>query len=182
MEQLLLTIITSALVATIAGAAINAWLESRKEKLFARFDALSAAITLEGYASACADAATDHFMARDSGGHAGGYIRSLPEFPEIEVAAGFIKSKKAKVADRLMFFPQEVRQADQVAHFLWDATADMDIVHEAAVEQVIYIGLKAIDLASDLRKAFSLPKRELVFGKYDIRETLSKHLKKTENA
>jgi hypothetical protein len=182
MEQLLPTIITSALVATIASAAINAWLESRKEKHFARFDALSAAITIEGYASACADAANDHFMAKDSGGHAGGYIRSLPKCPEIEVAAGFLKPEKARVADRLMFFPQEVRQADQVADFLWDATADMDIVHEAAVEQVIYIGLRALDLAYDLRKAFNLPERNLVFGKYDVREALSKHQGRAGNA
>lgn len=71
-----------------------------------------------------------------------------------------------------MVFPQEIRQADQVAAFLRDVTADIDTLHEAAAAQVAKMGLKALELAADLRKAFDLPKRELVFGTFDVRKTL----------
>lgn len=157
MSNILSTIITSAVVATVAGAAINAWLESRKSKHATRFDALSAAVTLEGYAFTCADKISDHDLAEISDGYAGSYLSSVPDLPELQVVVGFLQPKKAAVANQLMIFPQEVKQADQYIAFWWDVTADPDQVRDAAVGQVAIIGLKALDLAKEIREAFKLP-------------------------
>ena len=175
MDELFFTVVTSALVATIAGAAINYWLQSRKEKHVTRFDALIAAISLEGYAISCADKLSDHDLAKSSEGHAGTYIGSLPELPKVSVVAGFLKPKRAKVADRLLFFPYEVRQADQVAAFLRDVTTDIDAVRETSAAQAAEMGLRALELASDTRKAFKLPQRSAVFGVFDVRKILEEH-------
>lgn len=181
MENLFSTVVTSALVATIAGAAINAWLEARKDKHSTRFEALSVAVSLEGYTITCADLLSGHDLAMSSGGHAGSYMGRVPPLPELSLTAGFLKPYRAKVAGRLMAFPQEVRQADQVAAFLWGVTADVDAVRESSAAQVAKMGMKAIELAKDIRKAFGLPKRELVFGKYDIHESLINSLNKYED-
>ena len=129
-EHLLSTVITSALVATIAGALINAWLENRREKHSTRFEALSAAVTLEGYAITCAEAIFHNGLAEQSLGHAGAFMGSVPKFPTITVPAGFLKPEKAKVADRLMVFPQEIRQADQWVGLQFDFTAEVEAVRE----------------------------------------------------
>ena len=174
MDQIFSTVVTSALVATIAGAAINFWLQSRKERHVTRFDALTAAIILEGYAISCADKLSNHALAKASDGHAGTFMESLPELPKLSIVAGFLKPARARVADRLMFFPYEVRQADQVATFLWDVTTDVDAVREASVAQAAKMGLYALDLSADIREAFKLPKRKIVFGAFDVREVLEK--------
>lgn len=180
-ENLLTTVITSAVVATIAGALLNAWLESRREKHSTRFQALSAAVALEGYAITCAEAISHNDLAEQSLGHAGAFMGSVPEFPTISVPAGFLRPSKAKVASRLMVFPQEIRQADQWVGLQWDFTAEDEAVREAAVEQSAKIGLAAIDLASDIRKAFKLPERQLIFGVFDVEKTLRKSLRVTQD-
>ena len=159
-------------MATVAGAAINAWLESRKSKHATRFDALSAAVTLEGYALTCADKISDHDLALSSDGCAGSYLSSVPDLPELQVVVGYLHPKKAAVANQLMIFPQEIKQADQYIAFWWDVTTDVGQVRNAAVEQVAIIGLRALDLAKDIRHAFKLPDRNLVFGNFDVRKTL----------
>lgn len=180
-EHLLPTIITSAFVATIAGALVNAWLESRREKHSTRFKALSAAVTLEGYAIACAEAISHNDLAEQSLGHAGAFMGGVPELPSISVPAGFLKPAKAKVADRLMVFPQKIRQADQWVGLQWDFTAEVEAVREAAVEQSAQIGLAAIGLASDIRKTFKLPERQLIFGFFDVEKTLRKNLQAAQD-
>ncbi|WP_431024180.1 hypothetical protein [Halomonas sp. H5] len=180
-EHYLSTVITSAVVATIAGALINAWLESRRERHSTRFEALSAAVTLEGYAITCAEAISHNDIAEQSLGHAGAFMGSVPEFPTISVPAGFLKPEKAKVADKLMVFPQEIRQADQWVGLQWDFTAEVEAVREAAVEQSAQMGLSAIELASNIRKAFNLPERKLIFGVFDVEKTLRKALREVQD-
>jgi hypothetical protein len=172
MESLITTVVTSALVATAAGAAINAWLDSRKSRHTTRFDALSAAVVLEGYAVTCADKVCDHDLALSSGGCVGSFLGRIPDLPELSVVAGFLRPKKASVANRLMIFPQEIRQADQYIAFCWDVTGDVDEARNATVGQVAQIGLKALELATDMREAFNLPIREVVFGSFNVRQTL----------
>ena len=182
MDSLITTVVTSALVATVAGAAINAWLDNRKSKHATRFEALSAAVTLEGYALVCADKIADHDLALSSDGHAGTFLGSVPEFPELSIVAGFLRPKKASVANRLMIFPQDIRQADQQITFWWDVTADEEQTRAEAVMQVSQVGIKALDLALDIREAFKLPARELVFGNYDVRQTLTANIKEHSDA
>lgn len=182
MESLITTVVTSAVVATVAGAAINAWLENRKSKHATRFDALNAAVTLEGYAVTCADKISDHDLALSSDGHAGSFLGSVPDLPEMSVVAGFLRPKKASVANRLMIFPQEVRQADQYIAFWWDVTADVDQMRNAAVTQVAQIGLKALELATDMRGVFNLPSRILVFGNFNVRQSLENSVKEFSDA
>lgn len=177
MESLITTVVTSALVATVVGAVINAWLDSRKSKHATRFDALSTAVALEGYALTCADKMSDHNLALSSNGHAGSFLGSVPELPELSVVAGFLHPKKASVANRLMIFPQEIRQADQYIAFWWDVAADVDQTRSVAVGEVAQIGLNALVLATDIREAFKLPIRELVFGEFNVRQMLESSAK-----
>ncbi len=79
-----------------------------------------------------------------------------------------------------MVFPQEVRQADQAVSFWWDVVGDMDAVRGAAVDQVARIGLQSLLLASDIRKAFKLPKRRLVFGEYDVLAVLKEQVREQD--
>jgi hypothetical protein len=173
-ENVLSTVVTSAVVATIVGAAINAWLEARRSRWNTRLDALRAAITLEGYAVTCADKIADHENAVSSAGHAGSLMGSVPDFPEVTVAAGFLRPRRASVPNRLLVFPQEVRQADQTASFWWEVVGDQDAAQNAATQYAASMGVLALELASDIRKVFDLPTRDLVFGEYNVREVLEK--------
>lgn len=177
METMIATIITSAVVATVAGAAMNAWLESRKSKHVTRLDALSAAVSLEGYAIACADRVADHNLAINSGGHTGSYLSDVPELPELPVAIGFLQPKRASVANKLMIFPQEVRQANQAITFWWNLTGDIEETREAAVSETALIGLKALEISAELRNSFKLPERGLTFGELNIQATLQENIK-----
>lgn len=170
-----MTVVTSALVATIAGAAINEWLDSRKSKRATRLDALSTAVALEGYAITCADKLADHDTAVQSEGAAGAFIGTVPKLPNLPVVSGFLGTQKASVANRLMVFPQEIDQADQAARFWWDVVGDRDAARAAAVGQVAKVGLQSLNLARDIRAAFKLPNRDLVFGKYDVYKVLQEY-------
>ncbi|OLO09171.1 hypothetical protein BTW08_02895 [Salinicola sp. MH3R3-1] len=181
MEQFFSTVITSALVATVAGAAINAWLENRKDRQATKFDALSAAVSLEGYAITCAENLADHDLAKASDGHAGSFIGRVPDLPDLSVVAGFIKPQKAEIAHRLMVFPQEVRQADQVAAFLWDVAVDVEATRAAAADQAARMGLYASELAKDIRRVFLLPKRDLVVGEFDVNKVLKEYIRHDED-
>lgn len=175
MDSLVSTILTSALVATVTGAAINAWLESRKAKHATRFDALKAAVALEGYALCCSERISSHDLALSSGGHAGSFIGNLPEIPTLNVVAGFLRPRKASVANQLLTFPQEAEQAEQYIDFWWQV-AGIDEVREAAAGQVAKLGLKALEIASEIRLAFNLPERELVFGRFNPKHSMEKAL------
>ena len=94
MQEVVTTIITSALVASIAGAAVNAWLESRKSKWMTKLDALKIAIDLEGYALECANKIGNHNTAISSQGSAGSLMGSVPNLPEYSVEVGILRPKK----------------------------------------------------------------------------------------
>ncbi len=173
MNSLLTTVITSSLVATVTGALINAWMEYRKSIQSVRFDALATAIELEGYAITCAEKISDHYTAATSDGSAGSLLGSVPNLPKYSVVAGFLRPRRASIANRLLAFPQDVRQADQSIAFWWDVVGDPDAMHQEAKAQVSRIGLLSLDLACEIRKEFDLPIRVLVFGKFNIRKILT---------
>lgn len=173
--ELISTVITSALVATVAGAAINEWLRSRSAKQTAKYEALKAAVSLEGYGISCAQAIISHDVVADSGGHAGATLSrvpDLPDIPKVAVVAEFLRPRKGALMDRMLSFPQKIEQAQQHVDFWWDVTADREDTLDVLVKHAAGIGLEAVHLAADLRAAFNLPSRELVFGRLDVRETL----------
>lgn len=172
MNELIPTILTSALVASIAGIAINAWLETRKSKQATKLDALKVAIELEGFALDCADKLQEHGTAISSQGLAGAILGRMPDMPQLNIAVGFLRPKKAKVANRLLIFPQEYAQAEQTLSFWWDVVGDPEYNTTEVTNQTAMIGLKAIKLAQDIRAAFKLPNRELVFGNYEVKSIL----------
>jgi len=133
---------------------------------------LEAAVGLEGYAIECAEQISNDILAGESDGHAGTFVYGVLELPELKIVAGFVRWRKAAIAARLMAFPQEVRQSNQLLTFTWTVTADDNQVRRAAASEVRKSGLRALDLARDLRKAFRLPARHLLFGEFNIRETL----------
>jgi hypothetical protein len=182
MDSFLTTVITSSVVATICGAAINSWMEYRKSKQSARFDALATAVALEGYAITCADMISDHNTATTSEGAAGSLLGSVPALPQLSVVVGFLRPQKVSIANRIMVFPQEVRQADQSVAFWWDVVGDSDAMHQEAKIQVAKMGLQSLDLARDIREAFKLPRRNLIFGQYNIHQLLNEaHNSKPES-
>ena len=65
-------VVTSAVVATVVGAAIDAWRERARNTRSTRLEALEAAVALEGYAIECARKVAYHEMAESSQGDAGG--------------------------------------------------------------------------------------------------------------
>ncbi|WP_123657280.1 hypothetical protein [Salinisphaera japonica] len=167
-------------MATVTGAAINIWRENRTSKQSTKYDALVAAVALEGYAINCADKISAHKAATWSEGHAGAFMASVPKLPELSVTAGYLRHRKASVANQLMTFPQDVNQAEQAVAFWWDVVGDEEATKGAAVQQSARIGLQSLNLAKVLRDSFSLPKRHLVFGEYDIHDVLNKELPKDE--
>ncbi len=179
MDELITTILTSAVVSSIATTAISSWLESRKSKVSTKLEALKASVELEGYAINCADKLANHELAISSAGHAGAFLADVPDIPPLNIAVGFLRPKKYQVANRLLIFPQEHNQAKQVVLFMWDVTCDPDSCNKEAAMQTAKMGLKAVSLAEDLRNAFKLPDRELVFGTHDIKETLKDNIEKT---
>jgi len=178
MQNFLSTVITSSLVGTFTGAAINAFLEQRKAKQTSKIEALTIAISLEGYAITCAEKVEDHELAISSDGHTGLLLASLPSLPGLSVVAGFLRPGKESIANRIMTFPQEVRQADQSVSFWWDVVGDEDSMRRAAVYKVAQIGLQSLNLAYDIRTEFNLPVRDLIFGEFDVRQVLEKAIPK----
>lgn len=174
MSEMITTIVTSAVVASIIAPIVNEVLRIQRERPSEQLEALAASVALEGYAMTCADKVADHMTAVDSDGHAGSLLTMVPELPDIKVVSAFLKPRRTRVAHQLACFPQEVKQADQAAAFCWEVVGDMDCARNAAVTQTAHVGLHALQLAHSLREAFKLPPRKLVFGEYDIQETLKR--------
>lgn len=172
MGNILLTFITSSIFATIAGVAINIFLERQKTKQSNKLEALTIAVALEGYSIACADKIDNHNTAMSSEGYAGSLLASVPDLPRFSVVAGFIQPRKAEIANRIMIFPQELRQADQLVAFWWDVVGDREAMHQAAKGQAAKMGLLSLDLARDIRSVFKLPARKLIFGEFNVRQIL----------
>lgn len=172
MTQILYITATSAVVATVVGFLLNALQMRIAERRSARLEALQAAVSLEGFAISCADAISDHDTAVESEGHAGRLFGPLPELPTLGISVGLLRPRRATVANRLAVFPQEVQQSKQAANFWWDVVGDMDAARNAAKYEAAHLGLSSLGLARDLRSAFGLPTRSLVFGKWDVAASL----------
>lgn len=175
MSSVFSIVVTSALVATVVGALIEVWRESWKNKRSTKLEALNIAVILEGYVIRCADRIAAHETAVSSEGYAGSYMGSVPNYPELKISAGFLRPRKAALANNLLVFPQTVEQADQEAAFWWDVVGDLDAARNAAKICSARVGLSSITLAKEIREAFDLPGRKLIFGKYDIQGVLEEN-------
>lgn len=165
-------ILASSLTSAVVTTALNSWLESRKARRFEKLDALKIAVALEGYAIGCADKIGDHRTAESSDGHAGRYMANLPSLPDMDVSPGLWNGRKVNAVGDMLIFTQEICQAEQRVVFWWDVVGDMECVRNEAVEQSAKMGLRSIEIASNIREAFGLPERELVFGEYEIKAVL----------
>jgi|GEM_PF-2956732 len=173
--QLLITILTSAVVAAVVGPLVTDWIQGRKSRQNARYDALSAAVALEGYAIECATAVINHDLVGESGGHAGApmsKVPDVPELPNITVVVEFLRPGKAALASQMLSFPQLAFQAQQHVEFIWDVTGEPSEAAETLGKESAKVALRAVELAKELRKEFTLPSRELAFGKFDVEKTL----------
>lgn len=175
MESIFSVVFTSALVSTIVNFAITAWSERRAVRKQTRFDALKAAVVLEGYAIECFNSGEKHKLAFESDGHAGELLNKVPEIPTIQIVSGFLQPKKAAVADKLMKFPQELLQENQSIEFCWDI-AEHEMALDAALKSVSKMGIEALDIALELREIFKLPTRRLVIGTHDIKAILTERI------
>jgi hypothetical protein len=172
---LLPTILTSAVVAALVGPIVTHWLQARTSKQNARFDALTAAIALEGYAIESAAAVINHDLVRQSDGHAGAPIQKVPDIPElprITVVGEFLRPRKAALASRMLSLPQHAFEAQQHVEFIWEVTGEPSEAAEIIGKESAKVALGAVNLARDLRKQFDLPSRDLRFGNLDVEESL----------
>jgi len=98
----------------------------------------------------------------------GALLGHIPDLPDLPVVTGFLKPQKASVADRLLVFAQEVQQADQMARFWWEVEGDEGATQNEATFQAARVGSRALKLAAEVRAAFKLPSRALVFDDFDV--------------
>ena len=64
---------------------------------------------------------------------------------------------------------------------MWDVSADVEVARSIAVSEVAHIGLKALVIATEIRSVFRFPIRELVFGEFNVRQTLESSSKEKIN-
>lgn len=173
-SSLLVTVLSSAITATIVSKCIDIFNEGLKNKISAKYDALTTAVLLEGYAISCADNICDHELAQESHDRAGKTIGSLPAFPNLNVSVRFVQKKKAAIADKLLVLPQLIEQEKQEAAFLWDVSGDPDAVRTTSKFSHAKIGLECLSLAAELRKLYGLQPRKMKIGEYDVFQILIK--------
>jgi cbb3-type cytochrome oxidase subunit 3 len=145
----------------------------------AEYLALQLAFQFEGYAIECAEKASDHRTAIDSGGHAGQSIGRVPElstFPESDAYKLLDRSCLNDVLD----FPQRCRMANEAAMFWWDVVGDHDCCSVAMEENTLEVGNRALEIARNLRKTYALHLRDLTFGQWNIEEYFSQEISRLE--
>lgn len=136
------------------------------------FLALRLAVLLEGYALRCVDEASDHSIAKGSGGHAGTLLGAVPITPTLPDSDSYRLLDKA-LLHLVLEFPQRRDIAQQEADFWSNVVGDRDCYLNTAWQNTLLIGAHSLDVARRLRDSHSLPRRSLTFGQG---RDLGKHL------
>ena len=152
--------------AALASVGWELWRHYRSRSESVRYLAMRLAFALEEYAISCADKLADHQMARQSSGHAGKFVSSVPVPSLIE--STHYELMKPDLLGKVLDFPQRCDMADRAAQFWWDVVGDIDCVQTAAYENMVEMGGRAIGLSVEIRKEYGLKKRDLAFDGWDI--------------
>ena len=130
--------------------------------------ALCLAVYLEGYAVQCASEVDDHELAMSCDGHAGNYLKRVPDpGPLPEVAFDLLD---IEIVDALFDFPQRCQMAQASADSCWDIIREVDDFQKLVGEATIKIGISAMEIARRLRNTYGLKPRDMTFGTWDVDE------------
>jgi hypothetical protein len=139
--------------------------------------AIQLAFLLEGYAIECANKANDHRIAKQSDGHAGALIGSIPMPPPFPEGDAYKLLDRTLLND-LLDFPQRCQMANEAAMFLWDVVGDEDSCCVAMEENTVQMGGRAVAIAKKFRIKYKLDSRDLSFGEWDIADFFDNGLKR----
>jgi hypothetical protein len=130
--------------------------------------ALRLAVYLEGYAVKCANEVDDHELAMSCDGHAGNYLKRVPDpGPLPEVAFDLLD---IEIVDALSDFPQRCQMAQASADSCWDIIRELDDFQKLVGEATIKMGISAMEIARRLRHTYGLKPRDMTFGTWDVDE------------
>ncbi len=163
------TILASGASVALVSLGLEHWRHRRSRKDRIRHLALRIVFSLEGYAIECGEKLSDHKLAMDHDGQAGKYMSNVPQPPSFPDSLDYALMK-SEILEAILDFPQRCQMADREPAFWWDVIADIDCVRNAASENTVKMGVRAIQLAQRIRKEYKLPERNLTFGKWDIVE------------
>jgi hypothetical protein len=144
----------------------------------AEYLALQLAFLFEGYAIECADKASDHRFAIDSGGHAGQSIGRVPDLSTLPESDAYKLLDRSCLND-VLDFPQRCQMANEAAMF-WEDVGHPDCCSVALEENTLQMGSRALDIARNLRRIYALHSRDLTFEEWDIEEFFYRKLRELE--
>jgi hypothetical protein len=154
------------------------WLqESRREKAKterdARYLALRLAVIFEKFAIYCADVIYDNGLADTSGGHAGTQHTRLPDLEGFPDDADW-KALDGTLAGRALTFRVELLLSGKMLAELW-VFSDPDEIAVECNEQAGLHGMRAWEIAHDLRARYLLSPFDPAKLAYDVTGTLRTH-------
>jgi len=165
-------IFSSSIVTSLFTIFANQYLTRRKEEGLTKVKALDMAVRLEGFAIQCADGIHDAKVNKDVSGNLISFSK-IPKPPKLDITSNYLSGKKkATLTNEILCFPQEVIQANQFIDFYIDVVGDHEAAAHASIQKARELGLNAIDLSAKLRQVYKLPERELIFGSYNVTNSL----------
>lgn len=154
-----LKLVGAGLTGAIATQVLAWWREARRERALtmrdARYLALRLSIILEHFAISCANVIEKNKLHWDTEGHLGSKHNIIPALPDLPNDADW-KALDPELASRALAVPNELRLAAQSLSFTADVSDDEDVIYHFD-EQTGLHGGRALELAKDLRRVYSLP-------------------------
>jgi hypothetical protein len=167
-------VLGTGVVAAALTHGVSWWRDSRKEKASnlrdARYLALRLAVILERFAIDCSEVVglVDTYAA--SKGSAGSQTTKLPEIGEFPSDSDW-KTIDPKLAARALEFVNELLMAQQKLNFSWHVS-DEDQITEECADDAALLGLRAWDLAHQLRQRHDLPRFTPAETSHDVEASL----------
>ena len=157
--QLLLTIVGSGVGSAIVQALVVFYGDYRKGMSSAAYLAMRLAVTFEDFASACADTLSNIDVFRASRGAAGSSTLHFPVMPDFPSDDDAWRAMDQKVVNRVLSFSGKTASHQRNILFLLDVN-DEEGVHSNFRENLVHLGLDALDLAKELRLKYGFAKHE----------------------
>ncbi|MCB2141167.1 hypothetical protein KQH27_00500 [bacterium] len=172
------SIITIVLGSSVLGTALTSlfsWISQKRTSVrHNSFLALTISHLFEEYAHTCLTLVSEDDLYFSSGGHAGSPMGTPPK--PFKLPEESYRDFDIKLLDRILEFPQKVLFGIDEVGFM-ATVADEDEANATAHRNAINLAIQALSLADSLRKKYNLPKRDLKFGTWDLRDELKKQMK-----
>jgi hypothetical protein len=177
MDDVLVTILGSGVVAALATAIVQFVLRKIEEHRIRAYGALRVVVVLERYALLCADMVDER--QRDFRGEAISSLRALPDFPQFPGDIDWRLLNK-KQSERALTLPLEIEIANGVlAHISGEAPGD-DGLSAVYMRQAGRLGWRSWLLAGEMRRTAGLPEPDRTRMAWDFPRMLSTYAKDEE--